>query len=75
MKTKNIIINETIGKKLGKLKIEESKQLAKTFDLFITDEQPILPKRLLKLYEEIKEYNLAHNEELKNEIEARNEKK
>lgn len=75
MKTQNIIINEEIGKKIGKLTNGEDLQLAKTFNFFITDKQPNLPPHLLKLYEEIKNYNLAHNEELKKEIEAQHEKK
>ena len=75
MKTQNIIINEEIGKKISKLTDSEDLELAKTFDLFSTDIKPNLPPHLLKLYEEIKNYNLAHNKELKKEIEAQNDKK
>ena len=76
MQTKNIIINNAIGEKLGKLTDSDNKLLFQTISIcLVRNIKPNLPTHLAEIYEELKEYNLAHNDELKKEIEARHEKK
>lgn len=72
----NIIINNAIGGKLSKLTDSDSKLLFKTISIcLVRNIEPNLPTHLAEIYEEIKILNLAQNEELKKEIEARHEKK
>ena len=71
-----ICFNQELGEKISKLTKEDEKLLLQVIDIcFTRDITPNLPSHLLEIYEELKKYNLAHNEELKKEIEAQHEKK